>query len=231
MDRVDTTSTVWLGLTMACARCHDHKYDPLTQKEYYQTFAYFNNVPERGRAFKYGNSPPIVKAPTPEQQEKLTALDAKIAGQQKEFDAARARIEEAQQAWEKSICNSNLDWASESGLVARFAMEGNTPDAAIKPKEGELRFVPGHSGEALSFDGTLGVDVGDVAKFGFHDKFTLTSWIKPTAAHGVILGRAQDTPEGMKGYAVILKDGKVQVNLVARWLDDSLRSKRGTRLR
>src|SRR5262249_31135168 len=50
VDRVDTTATVWLGLTMGCARCHDHKYDPISQKEFYQVFGYFNNVPERGKA-------------------------------------------------------------------------------------------------------------------------------------------------------------------------------------
>jgi hypothetical protein len=48
-DRVDVTATTWLGLTMACAQCHDHKYDPLTRKDYYQLFAYFNNVPETGK--------------------------------------------------------------------------------------------------------------------------------------------------------------------------------------
>src|SRR5206468_3418921 len=50
VDRVDTTSTVFLGLTLGCARCHNHRFDPLTQKEFYQLFAYFNNVPERGKA-------------------------------------------------------------------------------------------------------------------------------------------------------------------------------------
>ncbi len=50
VDRVDTTSTVFIGLTMACARCHDHKYDPLKQKEFYQLSAYFNSIPEDGRA-------------------------------------------------------------------------------------------------------------------------------------------------------------------------------------
>src|SRR5262249_29293372 len=71
VDRVDTTFTVWLGLTAGCARCHDHKYDPIAQKEFYQVFAYFNNVPEKGKAIKYGNSPPYIKAPTRAQQGQL----------------------------------------------------------------------------------------------------------------------------------------------------------------
>ena len=48
VDRVDTTATVWLGLTLGCARCHDHKYDPITQRDYYQLFAVFNNIAETG---------------------------------------------------------------------------------------------------------------------------------------------------------------------------------------
>ena len=72
VDRVETTATVWLGLTLGCARCHDHKYDPITQKEFYQLFAFFNNVPEHGRAVKYGNSPPVHQVrPTRAQQEQL----------------------------------------------------------------------------------------------------------------------------------------------------------------
>ena len=61
-DRVDTTFAVWQGLTMGCARCHDHKYDPLRQLDYYQVFAWFNNLPESGRAIKEGNSPQIGRA-------------------------------------------------------------------------------------------------------------------------------------------------------------------------
>ncbi len=64
VDRVDTTATVWLGLTVICARCHDHKYDPISQREFYQLFAFFNNVPEDGRARKKGNTPPFMAAPT-----------------------------------------------------------------------------------------------------------------------------------------------------------------------
>ena len=63
VDRVDTLGTAILGLTIGCARCHDHKYDPLTTKEYYQLFAYFNNVPEWGVGPNNGNSPPFIRVP------------------------------------------------------------------------------------------------------------------------------------------------------------------------
>ena len=63
VDRVDTLGTVWLGLTMGCARCHDHKYDPVTQRDYYGLFAFFNNVPEWGLGPNNGNSPPFIQVP------------------------------------------------------------------------------------------------------------------------------------------------------------------------
>ncbi|MBX3177199.1 MAG: PSD1 domain-containing protein [Candidatus Hydrogenedentes bacterium] len=63
VDRVDTVGTVFLGLTMGCARCHDHKYDPITQREYFELFAQFNNVPEWGVGPNNGNSPPFIRVP------------------------------------------------------------------------------------------------------------------------------------------------------------------------
>ena len=63
VDRVDTFGTVMLGLTISCARCHDHKYDPISQKEYYQLFAYFNSVAEWGVGPNNGNSPPFIEVP------------------------------------------------------------------------------------------------------------------------------------------------------------------------
>jgi hypothetical protein len=82
-DRAETTGAVFLGLTVGCARCHNHKYDPISQKEFYQLYAYFNNVPELGRAMKYGNSPPMIPAPTKAQQERLAELNALIAAEQR----------------------------------------------------------------------------------------------------------------------------------------------------
>ena len=91
VDRVETTSAVFLGLTLGCARCHNHKYDPFSQKEFYQLFAYFNNVPERGRAMKFGNSPPLVHAPTREQQRALRQLDERIQSRRRFPSTAKQR--------------------------------------------------------------------------------------------------------------------------------------------
>src|SRR4051794_14643975 len=99
VDRVETTATVWLGLTLGCARCHDHKFDPFTQKEFYRLYAYFNNVPERGKAVKYGNSPPVIQAPTPGQQERLRELDRLLAGAEGRYRQLDPRIRTAQRAW------------------------------------------------------------------------------------------------------------------------------------
>ena len=74
VDRVSTTSTAFLGLTMGCARCHDHKFDPITQKDFYRFFAFFNTVPERGLDGFEGNAVPLLPMPSHEQQQQLDTL-------------------------------------------------------------------------------------------------------------------------------------------------------------
>ena len=97
IDRVETTSAVWLGLTFGCARCHDHKYDPISQKEFYQFFSFFHNVPEsgteRGRA---ANFEPLIKLPLPQKtKQQVAELDAELA-------SARAKITQLESALPKS---------------------------------------------------------------------------------------------------------------------------------
>ncbi len=78
-DRVDTTSNVFMGLTMGCARCHDHKFDPISQKDYYRFFAFFNTIPEKGLDGKSGNAAPILEMPTAEQASQTAWLQQAIA--------------------------------------------------------------------------------------------------------------------------------------------------------
>lgn len=78
MDRAETTATVWLGSTIGCARCHDHKFDPFTQKEYYQLFAFFNNTSEDGQGIWNGKVPPLVEFTTPSAKATLGALAERV---------------------------------------------------------------------------------------------------------------------------------------------------------
>ena len=231
VDRVETTSTVWLGLTMGCARCHDHKYDPFTQKEFYKFFAYFNNVPEKGKAFKYGNSPPFIPAPTREQLEQLGGLDGKIVEAQQAFDELRSEVEAAREKWEQSLRRSDfVDWTLNADLVSHHRFDGaiagetpGSPDARAKLVDGLPQFKKGKVGQASAFDGKSFVDAGDVANYRFEEDFTLSAWIYPTAADGAIVTRTHETPSEIRGYGIYLAGGKVQFNLVTRWLDDCTR--------
>ena len=78
IDRLETTGTVWLGLTVGCARCHSHKFDPISQKEFYSLFAFFNNVPENGRDGRKGNAVPRLTVPIPSMQPRVAAAEQRV---------------------------------------------------------------------------------------------------------------------------------------------------------
>jgi hypothetical protein len=227
VDRVDTTATVWLGLTMLCSRCHDHKYDPITQKEFYQVFAFFNNVPENGRAIKYGNSPPVIKAPTPQQQAALRKLEAKLEEAEAKEKSLAPTLTKAQTAWECALTGgAPLSWSITDGLAARFDLDGSlacsASEACSRVCEGEPEFAQGAVGKAAVFDGARYVEADDVGDFGFYSKFSLAAWVQPDDKGGTIVSRMTDA-EQAEGYSVVLRGGRVEVNLVKRWLDDAIR--------
>ncbi|VTS02539.1 PSD1 and planctomycete cytochrome C domain-containing protein [Tuwongella immobilis] len=99
-DRMDTTATTWLGLTMACAQCHDHKYDPITQKDYYRMMDAFNRVPESGTPQFFSSrirvGAPFVEVPTEENKAKIAKFEAEIAAAEKE---ANGIAEVAYEGW------------------------------------------------------------------------------------------------------------------------------------
>jgi mono/diheme cytochrome c family protein len=78
-DRVRTLGMAWMGLTLECAHCHDHKFDPITQRDHYRFFAFFNNIAELGEDGRVANAVPFMSAPTAEQQKKIQALELAIA--------------------------------------------------------------------------------------------------------------------------------------------------------
>ena len=130
-DRVETTSTVWMGLTVGCARCHDHKYDPISQREYYRFFAFFNNVPERGFVYNFGNEDPVIKAPTPSQQARLDKLDAQVRKARLRLEELEGERKRAQRTWEEEVREHGRveDWTLDRGLLVHFPLDGDWSEA------------------------------------------------------------------------------------------------------
>ncbi|MEX2263824.1 MAG: DUF1553 domain-containing protein [Bryobacteraceae bacterium] len=200
-ERVDTTATVWLGLTMGCARCHDHKYDPIRQKDFYRMFAFFNNVPEKGLVYNFGNEEPAIKAPTPEHSHRLAELDHTTARAEQRWKALQPRLEKTQRKWERSLAKARaIEWSVPDGLVLH------------------RRFKDDDSG----FDGRRYVEAGAEANFNYMEPFTLAAWIKPAAKDGAIVTRMEDYFEG-EGYGLFLLDGKVRLHITRRFTDIGLR--------
>ena len=207
VDRLETTATVWMGLTLGCARCHDHKYDPISQKEFYRFFAYFNNVSDRGRYYKYGNTPPIVHAPTLEQQERLDEMDRQIAALQAKLEDRDAEIEAGLAG--DALPASIDEWAYADRMAVR-----RTFDTAGGAEHGRR-------GRAALLDGQRHFNLGDEANLDFYDPFTLSAWIRPEAATGGILARYNAA--GPKGYGLFLVDGKLQLRVDTSSISDRTR--------
>jgi hypothetical protein len=114
VDRVNTTATVWLGSTLACSQCHNHKYDPFTQKEYYQLLAFFNNsdmaVAPHGTTTKYVE--PVLDLPTPEQASRREELRAAISQLEKLLKTHTPELEAAQAKWEQQVRAAPADWTT-----------------------------------------------------------------------------------------------------------------------
>ena len=249
IDRVATTSAVWLGLTLGCARCHDHKFDPITQLEFYKLYATFNNIPERGKGFKYVNSPPYITAPTTEQQAQLAELDDSLSEARMAFSSLETEAVAAQERWEDALgmgTSLDIDWMLRDRLLVHHALDGDIqgvhsgepvtligrfqeqsppppPSALVATLEGGVpHFVAGRIGAAASFDGQRFINAGPSPTFNYQSEFSLAAWIYPTAETGAILSRAGESNEGDNGWGLYLEEGKLMLTLATRALDDGV---------
>lgn len=192
-DRAATTATVWLGMTMGCARCHDHKYDPFTQKEFYQFFAFFNNTPDRGFVYNFGNEPPFLHAPLPEQERRLAEFDRQMAEARARLAGADAGIERARSGWKPPAA-----WNVRAGLVYDFPALAH-------------------------FDGKdFRTETAKAPHFEYREPFTFAARIQSRAANGAILSIGEDYFEG-KGHGLFLIDGKLRLHITFRFSDLGLR--------
>jgi hypothetical protein len=149
IDRVATTSTVWLGLTMACCQCHDHKYDPIPQKDYYRFFAYFNSVADRGNAGQAGNAAPTVPVALPGYEAERGTLLARVAEAEAKLHAALPAIDAAQAEWEKAVKITPVSWdvldllsvASRGGATLTKLPDKSVLAGGVRPNSDTYEFT------------------------------------------------------------------------------------------
>ncbi len=143
IDRVETTGLTWLGLTFNCCRCHDHKYDPISQREFYSLFAYFNSNEETGvlaRAGKEGeNTPPLLKLSTPEQEAEIAKLASVVRQSEDALAAAKQELPLAIAKWEQTLTKEGANLISDWQLLdvaSAISREG-----AVLTKQGDGSYL------------------------------------------------------------------------------------------
>lgn len=230
-DRVQTFATAFLGLTFECAKCHDHKFDPISQKEFYQMFAFFDDIDEAGLYSFYSSD-----APTP--SARLLSADAKVKLQ--ELDEAIKRAESAVAEQTASAHQGFASWLQErpqqlpiANEIGRFQM-GSLQDKKLPnlidtskpaPLGGANKPAKGHTHSSvavqLTGDDELTLPVGN---FDRSDPFTISLWIQSPdiQERAVLLHRTKAwTDSASRGFELLLENGFLKWSLIRFWPGDA----------
>ncbi len=236
VDRVKTTSNVWLGLSMECAQCHDHKYDPISQKEYYEMYAYFNNTSDPGMQTRKGNQTPVVDVPDESRAERLKEAQVKVDTAQKKLDAHRAKSDAAFSAWLKPAQNARKKKPKPNepeGLAHWFPIEPGDRDGLRDAATGMRGQVVDKGtfqlaehegvGRGLKLDGKTAFQFADWPAYDADKPFTWTGWLKLKANAGGTLFSHMRVADGYRGYDFWVQGGSVGTHLINAWSGNALK--------
>jgi hypothetical protein len=229
VDRVNTFGTAFLGMTFECARCHDHKYDPISQKDVYSLFAFFQNVDEAGQTTYFTTATPVptLLLSTDEQDAKLATLRDAIKRAESDLERATARAGSLPFATWSSSDGATIP-TEPAGCSARFtfdAFDKNTVANAIDPKhpgkgvEGPT-LVDRRGGKAAYLSGENGFTFPGVGNFTRSDPFTFALWVRADelTSRAVVLHKSKAPVDaGSRGYELLLEDGRVAFGLHHMW--------------
>jgi hypothetical protein len=215
-DRTETVSQVWLGLTANCAVCHDHKFDPLTQREFYEMAAFFNNTTQSAMDGNVKDTPPSVFVPGASDRDRWPALLQKLASTR---SAIGARAVVARPEFEKWLSIQNRD--SLALLIPARDLRlslglGPRDDASSRTSQGQTR---------PDFESA---DSGD---FERKDAFSFGAWIKLPRAGlvGSVVARMDDQHD-YRGWDLWIENNKVATHIVNKWPDNALKVAAGSEI-
>ncbi|MBL9116558.1 MAG: DUF1553 domain-containing protein [Verrucomicrobiaceae bacterium] len=213
VDRVNTTMGTWLGITAGCAQCHDHKYDPISQREFYSLFSFFNNVPEQG-LIKEDDPPPLLRVPTKDQEAAITAAAAELEQANEAFVPVQKKLQPEISAWEK---RAKVELVA---LPEPLFHESFEPEAPRLTKGTTLNLESGLRGKAGRFDATQHVETR-LPAFDPDKPWHLSFWIYGEGSLSCPLSMIQ--PDGARrGLEVLWQKGRIQINLVHDWSAEAI---------
>ncbi|MCL4216261.1 MAG: DUF1549 domain-containing protein, partial [Candidatus Hydrogenedentes bacterium] len=232
VDRTNTFATAFLGVTMQCAQCHDHKFDPISHKDYFSLFAFFDDIDESGMySFFTRTTPsPGMFLLTDEEEARKAELARTVDEARSARDAEAAAARDRFTAWLNDPARSVPEPAPVVALPFETIEEGKTAntangEASVTVAEGVI-LEPGVIGQAARFDGEAIVDCVDQARFERTQPFSLSLWVK-TEAHPEHVVACHTTMASLdaasRGYELLLEDGRPTVGLTHYWPGNAIR--------
>ena len=214
-DRTNTLGTAILGLTLECARCHDHKYDPISQREYYQLFAFFNNIDEAGLYSYFTESvpTPTLLLVNESQRRKMQEGEQSVADVQALLSRRVMESEAEFQAWLQRRPNG----AEIPGELSYLSFD--------EPPAEPNRHVPGRFGDAVELTGDDGISL-EVGNFPRYQPFSISLWINTpdVKERAVIFHRSRAwTDAGSRGYELLIEEGRLSAALIHFWPGNAIR--------
>ena len=234
-DRTHTFGTAFLGLTLECSRCHDHKFDPITQKEYYQFFSFFNSIDESGLYSHFTKSvpTPTLLLPNKAQQQKSEHLQQEITKRESELaDLFKTPHPEFELWLNKQPSTDTLQTNLKRGLIGHFSFEeiqfreedhqidNQVPEGAHGSLKDHPQIVAGKQGQGLQLSGENLFSTSVGGNFTRNQPFSISLWMKADQKHerAVIFHRSRAwTDAGSRGYQLLLKEGKLSAALIHFW--------------
>ncbi|MEE3370567.1 MAG: DUF1553 domain-containing protein [Planctomycetota bacterium] len=213
VDRLDTTLTTWMGLTVGCSQCHDHKFDPISQRDFYRLFAFFNNGPEKG-LISADNPPPLMTVASLEAKQRLTRLEAATAAARAQFAPVKTQLATQIAAWEADT-QKLLPILPRTDVLLYEPFDGDDFASPSTLLGTGVTFERGVRGQAAHFDATQHLE-HPLTRFNVDATWSIGFWIKPDGSLSCLLSKIE--PEGRRrGLEILLQKGRVRVNLVQQW--------------
>ncbi|NOX98333.1 MAG: DUF1553 domain-containing protein [Verrucomicrobia bacterium] len=228
VDRVQTTSNVWMGLTMECGQCHDHKFDPITQREYYQLFAYFNNNADPGMQSRKGNQAPVAAFFSPDQKVEKAKVEKDLAVAKDKLATRRTEAIKGFAVWHGKARGDGgaTSTVGPKNLVMHFPLDGTKGQQISERVTGRKAKIKGKLASVKRGDGEAGVKLGggnsatfeDPAVLEYNQSLSFAAWVKIPKKNtsGAIFAR-MDEANKHRGYDMWLQGNRIGAHLIHEW--------------